>query len=268
MIKLIATDMDGTLLNEKGCLPEGFFEMLEKLKERNIKFVAASGRPYKTLYENFKPKSDYLDYICDNGSYVVLNDMQPVINGLKKDVVHAVIKACEKIENTVVILCGVNGAYHMPCSDDYLKEIDKYYIEKHVVDNIYDVDDNIFKIAICDLNISSENSYKVLNPLFGDENKVVVSGELWVDINGKSVNKGAALKEIQECFNISYEETMVFGDFYNDIEMLKEAHYSFVMENANDDMKQYGNFIAESNNDNGVIKAINEYVLKEEIVEV
>ena len=94
--------------------------MLEKLKERNIKFVAASGRPYKTLYENFKPKSDYLDYICDNGSYVVLNDMQPVINGLKKDVVHAVIKACEKIENTVVILCGVNGAYHMPCSDDYL----------------------------------------------------------------------------------------------------------------------------------------------------
>ncbi|WP_455796803.1 hypothetical protein [Clostridium butyricum] len=52
----------------------------------------------------------------------------------------------------------------MPCSDDYLKEIDKYYIEKHVVDNIYDVDDNIFKIAICDLNISSENSYKVLNP--------------------------------------------------------------------------------------------------------
>ncbi len=61
---------------------------------------------------------------------------------------------------------------------------------------------------------------------------------------------------------------MVFGDFYNDIEMLKEAHYSFVMENANDDMKQYGNFIAESNNDNGVIKAINEYVLKEEIAEV
>lgn len=264
MIKLIATDMDGTLLDENGRLPEKFFETLEKLKEKNIKFVAASGRPYPTLYENFKPKSDYLDYICDNGSYVVLNDREPVINGLKKEVVHDVIKACEKIENVVVILCGVNGAYHMPCPQEFLNEIDKYYIQKHVVDDLYTVDDNIFKIAVCDLNISADNSYKILNPLFGKENKVVVSGALWVDINGKYVNKGAALKEIQECYGISYEETMVFGDFYNDIEMLKEAHYSFVMENANEDMKQYGNFIAKSNREAGVIQAINEYVLKEE----
>lgn len=264
MIKLIATDMDGTLLDENGRLPENFFKTLEKLKEKNIKFVAASGRPYATLYENFKPESHYLDYICDNGSYVVLNDREPVINGLKKKVVHDVLKACEKIENIVVILCGINGAYHMPCPQEFLNEIDKYYVQKHVVDNLYDVDDNIFKIAICDLGISAENSYKILNPLFGEENKVVISGALWVDINGKNVNKGAALKEIQQCYNISYEETMVFGDFYNDIEMLKEAHYSFVMENANDDIKQYGNFIAKSNREFGVIQAIDEYVLKEE----
>ena len=56
---------------------------------------------------------------------------------------------------------------------------------------------------------------------------------------------------------------MVFGDFYNDIEMLQKAHYSFVMENANEDMKQYGNFIAKSNYENGVIDAIQNYVLKE-----
>lgn len=264
MIKLIATDMDGTLLDENGNLPEVFFETLEKLKEKNVKFVAASGRPYTTLYENFKPKSDYLDYICDNGSYVVLNDKKPVIHGLKKEVVHNVIKACEEIKNVVIILCGVNGAYHMPCSQEFLNEIDKYYVQKHVVDDLYTVDDNIFKIAICDLNISADNSYKILNPLFGKENKVVVSGALWVDINGKNVNKGVALKEIQESYDISYKETMVFGDFYNDIEMLKEAHYSFVMENANEDMKQYGNFIAKSNREFGVIKAIDEYVLNEE----
>lgn len=54
---------------------------------------------------------------------------------------------------------------------------------------------------------------------------------------------------------------MAFGDFYNDVEMLQSAHYSFVMENANDDMKQYGNYIAKKNTENGVIKAIEEYVL-------
>ena len=78
----------------------------------------------------------------------------------------------------------------------------------------------------------------------------------------KNVNKGAALEKIQKDENISYEETMVFGDFYNDIEMLGKAKFSFVMENANEDMKQYGNYIAKSNRDYGVIKAIEEYVLK------
>lgn len=94
------------------------------------------------------------------------------------------------------------------------------------------------------------------------EKKVVVSGELWVDINNKGVNKGYALEQIQKDENISFEETMVFGDFYNDIEMLQKAYYSFVMENANEDMKQYGNFIAKSNRENGVIQAINQYIFK------
>ena len=91
---------------------------------------------------------------------------------------------------------------------------------------------------------------------------VVVAGEIWLDIMNKNVNKGAALEKIQNDENISYEETMVFGDFYNDIEMLGKAKFSFVMENANEDMKQYGNYIAKSNRNYGVIKAIEEYVLK------
>lgn len=268
MIKLIATDMDGTLLDENGNLPQDFFEVLEKLNEKNIKFVVASGRSYSTLYKNFNPKSDNLDYICDNGSYVILNNKAPVINGLDKEVVNKVIKACENIDNIVVILCGVNGAYHMPCPEKFLKEIDKYYINKNIVADLYSVNDTIFKIAICDLNNSAQNSYKVLSPLFGDENKVVISGTIWLDINGKNVNKGVALKEIQEYYNISYEETMVFGDFYNDIEMLKEGYFSFVMENANEDMKKHGNFIAKSNKEYGVIHAINDFVLKEEYTEV
>ena len=124
------------------------------------------------------------------------------------------------------------------------------------------IDDDIFKITLCDLSGASNNSNKVLNPLFGDEFMVVVAGEIWLDIMNKNVNKGAALEKIQNDENISYEETMVFGDFYNDIEMLGKAKFSFVMENANEDMKQYGNYIAKSNRDYGVIKAIEEYVLK------
>ena len=55
MIKLIATDMDGTLLDENKKLPKDFFNILTKLEDKNIKFVVASGRPYATLYNDFKP---------------------------------------------------------------------------------------------------------------------------------------------------------------------------------------------------------------------
>lgn len=260
MIKLIATDMDGTLLDEKGNLPEGFFDIFHKLKENGIKFVVASGRPYYTLYENFKPISDELYYICDNGSCIAEENKKPKVDVMDKKQIEEIVKLCEDIPNTTLILCGVKGAYHKPCDDSFLNEINKYYIKKYIVDDLLNIDDDIFKITVCDLSISANNSYPIINEKFGEELKVVVSGELWVDINNKGVNKGYALEQIQKDENISFEETMVFGDFYNDIEMLQKAYYSFVMENANEDMKQYGNFIAKSNRENGVIQAINQYI--------
>ena len=59
------------------------------------------------------------------------------------------------------------------------------------------------------------------------------------------------------------DRTLAFGDYYNDIELLRHAKYSFVMENANKDMRQYGRYIAKSNNENGVLEAVKEYVLKQ-----
>ncbi|WP_297637493.1 HAD family hydrolase [uncultured Clostridium sp.] len=263
MIKLIATDMDGTLLDGKGNIPKEFFEIYKELKRKNVKFVAASGRPYKTLYQNFKPISDDLYYICDNGSYIVKEKDDSKISVIDKKHIKKMISECSKLDNVVPILCGTKGAYHMACDEEMLKEIDKYYLHKHIVEDLNSVDDEIFKIAVCDFNRSIENSYPHLNHIFGDEFKVVVSGAVWMDIMNQNIDKGYALEMIQKDMGISYEETMVFGDFYNDVEMLSKAKYSFVMENANEDMKQYGNFIARSNLENGVVQAIKEYVLKE-----
>lgn len=263
MIKLIATDMDGTLLDENGKLPADFFEVLEELKKKNVKFVVASGRPYFTLYENFKPVSDELYFICDNGSCVVEESKEFQISAIDKEYVKEIVEVCSSIEDIELVLCGTKGAYLKKCSKEFTDEMYKYYIKRTVVEDFSEIDDEIFKIAVCDLKDSKTNSYEVINKYFKDKLAVVVSGKRWVDISNKGVNKGTALAKIQQNENISYEETMVFGDFYNDVEMLKKAYYSFVMENANDDMKTYGNFIAESNKDKGVLKAINKFVLKD-----
>lgn len=261
MIKLIATDMDGTLLDENGELPKDFLSVVDTLAKNDIKFVVASGRSHPTLHNIFQPISDKLSYICDNGAFIVENKSISSMEIIDKEAVQNIIKTCKDIPNIQVTLCGTKGMYQTNCSDEFNKEIDKYYIAKNIVEDLLTVEDDIFKIAICDFADAHENSYKILEPKFGDDFSVVVSGKLWLDIMNKNVNKGIALEKIQKDLNVSYEETMVFGDFYNDIEMLKRAHYSFVMENANEDMKQYGNFIAKSNRESGVIKAIEEYVL-------
>ena len=96
MIKLIATDMDGTLLDENGKLPADFFEVLEELKKKNVKFVVASGRPYFTLYENFKPVSDELYFICDNGSCVVEESKEFQISAIDKEYVKEELSKLEE----------------------------------------------------------------------------------------------------------------------------------------------------------------------------
>lgn len=72
----------------------------------------------------------------------------------------------------------------------------------------------------------------------------------------KDVNKGVAVERIQKYYGIKPEETMVFGDYYNDIEMFKRGFYSFAMKHAPDEVKRYANFVAESNANDGVAQEI------------
>ena len=92
MIKLIATDMDGTLLNSKGVLPEDFFEVFTALQSKNILFAAASGRQYFTLLENFKPICDEMLFIAENGTYIVYKGEPLAVHALDKEVAHKLIQ--------------------------------------------------------------------------------------------------------------------------------------------------------------------------------
>jgi hydroxymethylpyrimidine pyrophosphatase-like HAD family hydrolase len=79
-----------------------------------------------------------------------------------------------------------------------------------------------------------------------------VSGKNWLDISDEKANKGNALKHVQQLLNVSKEETMVLGDYHNDIEMMQEANFSFAMENAHADIKELAKYSTKSNDDFGV----------------
>lgn len=260
MIRLIASDMDGSLLDENKQIPTEFYEILPQLKKRGISFVVASGRSYCTLKENFKAVSDQIDYICDNGAYVVYNG-ETRVDTIPAQLLHPILQACEELGDIQALLCGAHGTYHVPYTPEFNYEISNYYVNQHLVPSLKDVDDDIFKIAICDMKNPEKHAYPYLRERLGEKLNMQISGSCWMDIMNTGINKGAALKKIQSDMGITPQETMAFGDFYNDIELLKRAYYSFVMGNSNEDMRRYGNFVAASNSEAGVIKAIRQYVL-------
>lgn len=260
MIKFIATDMDGTLLNSNNEIHEDFYPMFQSLKEKDIIFAAASGRQYYNLLERFKDIKDDMMFIAENGTFVVYKGKELIVNSLEKNIAKELIEIGRTIPNSYVILCGKNSAYIESHDERLVKQTSKYYERYKIVEDLTSIDDDILKVTICDFNGSENNSNNYFDE-YRDKVQITVSGEIWLDIVAKGINKGVAINEIQNLLNIDYKETMVFGDYLNDLEMMSSAYHSYAMANAHDTLKKAARFIAKSNDENGVIQAIKSVAL-------
>ena len=257
MIKLIATDMDGTLLDSNNKINPEFYEVFEKLKEKDIIFAAASGRQYYNLLGRFEEIKDNMMFIAENGTFVVHKGEEIILNSLDRKIALGLIEIGQTIKNAYVILCGKKAAYIANTEERFMEQVNKYYAKVQIVDDLSKVDDDILKVTICDFSGSENNSYKYFTD-YSDKVQIAVAGEIWLDMMSKGVNKGLAISILQKLLNIKYEETMVFGDYLNDLEMMQSAYHSYAMENAHCDLKKVARFRAKSNDDNGVVKAIKE----------
>ena len=117
--------------------------------------------------------------------------------------------------------------------------------------------DEFFKVAVYHFEGSESHVYPHLRGL-EEHLQVKVSGKHWIDISDPSANKGNALKKLQHLFGISPEETMVFGDFNNDLEMLSEGYFSYAMANAHPNVKKIARFSTSSNDERGVERVLEE----------
>lgn len=269
MIKLIASDLDGTLLDNRGNIPNEFENIIKELSLKNIKFAIASGRNYREVVRRFDKYKNEIIFICDNGSSVYYKGECIYYNNLDKDIIDNLLKIGRKIPNSYVTLSGDKGFYAE--DESVVKNIKDICLNKEsvmYVDSLNNVDDIIFKVNIYDLIDAESNSYKeyAKHNLPGVD--IRPSGVEWLDIYGSNANKGAAIAIIQNMFNIDKKETMVFGDYLNDLDMMESSYYSYAMKNAHSKVKAVANFETDFINDeNGVIETIKKYVLKNELVE-
>ena len=262
-IRLIATDMDGTLLNSNGQLPSDFYTVFHKLREKDIIFAAASGRQYFTLLKNFKEVADDMLFIAENGSYVVYHGKAIAVHPLKRTLAHQLIEKGRTIEQSYIVLATSEGAYIESTDERFVREVNKYYVKCQVVDDLLSIRGDILKVTICDFKGAEHNSYLAYE-MFKDQVQMSIAGDIWLDMMANGVNKGKAIEDIQEQLGMGYEETMVFGDYLNDYEMLQKAYYSYAMANAHPNLKEIARFSAKSNDEDGVIQKIKEVVLKQD----
>lgn len=257
-IKFIASDMDGTLLDENSQLDPTFYDVFERLAEKGIMFAAASGRQYYSLAETFEALKDRMFFIAENGTLVMHQGQELYSCTIPKSEAAAIVEQVRLIKGAHLVLCGKKSAYIETQDPQALEEFAKYYHRCEYVEDVLSVNDDFIKIAVCHFNGTEEQVYPVINPLFGETHQVVVSGKIWLDVMNAIASKGAAIKHLQNTLGFSYEQTMSFGDYFNDVEMLKESYYSYAMENAHPEVKKLARFIAPSNQDAGVLKVINE----------
>lgn len=260
MVKLIATDMDGTFLNDQNQFPEDFYSVFNQLEQKGIIFGAASGRQYYNLVERFQEVQDKMLFIAENGSYVIYKGEEIFSNTLNKNDVKELLDIAREIDDIHIVLCGKKSAYFEPMNEKAMSEINKYYTRQQIVDDLLQVDDEILKISILDFKGAERNSFTHFKA-YREKLQVTIGGYVWLDIMNDGANKGVAMQKVQEFFNINAQQTMVFGDYLNDLEMMQQAYYSYAMANAHEQIKDIARFKAKTNNEAGVTAVIKEYLV-------
>ncbi len=257
MIKLIASDIDGTLVKDGTCeINEEIFDCIRKLHNRGIIFVAATGRHSVSIDNLFAPVADKIFYVSDNGAYIGMKGRSLFLNGLERSVSTELVDDLH-LNPKLLPVAATKTSYYIDKYDEKFMDWLKYGYQGSVkyVEDFSLLDEEILKISVYCENIYNEADYII--DKYKDKMNVKYSGTMWLDCSAKGVSKGYAIKTIQESLGISERETLVFGDHCNDIEMLESAYYSFAMDNAVDELKAVARFQTKSNVSDGVLDILN-----------
>ena len=247
MIKLVASDLDGTLLlNKAQSLPEEIFPLIRQLQEMGIIFVAASGRQYPNMRKLFAPVASEISYISENGALAVDHGEVLYQDSFDRELANEIISAIMEKKDAEFTCSAKDYHYLMPKTkkfhDHMLYEVKN---ECRFVKSLDEMTDPIMKLAVFEPCGLTEESVKYWTGRFGKDCVVVTSGNEWIDFIPFGTNKAKGIIEYQKRYHISPEECLTFGDEYNDIEMLKAVKYGFAMAHSKEGVRAAASYVTE-----------------------
>lgn len=260
-IKLVATDMDLTLLADDKSMPVGVDERIDALAKNGVLFCAASGRPALALRESFPAHHQDMALVADNGASVYLRDELVYRDLIDRDLYHEVLALATATEGSVPVLCAFDDAYVLERDRCHEDVVSIYYRSITYVESFeeLDVDSNKISIYFPGWDSKQKND-EVYSPAFASRLYLTCAGNEWLDFMNIGVDKGSGIRHLAQHLGIDLSDIAAFGDTYNDIPMLDIVGHSYVMANAAEHMHDHGKFLAPSNNEAGVLTVIDHIV--------
>ena len=246
--RLIALDMDGTLLDGDGRVPDAFWPLLETARSRGITLAPASGRQLATLQQMFP---DCEDFIAENGAVVARRGEVVSTTALPEAPVQRLLSALPNAPfaaHAVVCAPSVAATVALPPAVD--AEVDKYYASRTLLGD--GSASPTIKIALYVESDAERDAYPWVRELV-PELRAVVSGKHWVDLMHPDADKGLALAQLAEAMGVAMSETAAFGDYLNDLGMLRAAGHAVAMGNAHEDVKAVADEVVGTNTDGAAV---------------
>jgi Cof subfamily protein (haloacid dehalogenase superfamily) len=267
--KLLCTDMDGTLLNDKKEIGKKTLDAIKKAEEKGVKVVISTGRLFTSAEAYANIVGVKAPIISSNGAYIREKDRDEVI-----------YKSLLGEENCLFILkilkkYGMIPNYHTPDAI-YTEESDSAYFKMYAIGNStikvnivtdwdnalnahkYEivkciaVEDDLEKLSLAKAEMSANESLEVVSSHYNN-----------FEVMQKGVSKGRAVEILAAYYGIKKEEIICIGDNENDLTMIEYAGLGVAMGNSSEAIKAIANYVTLDNNEDGVAKVIEEFILKE-----
>ncbi len=268
MYKLVAIDMDGTLLKEDKTISERTKKAIQSAREKGVTVVLATGRPIEGVSRYLEELNMYTehDYVLSyNGALIQKTKSKEAVAkvALKGEDLHYLRKLSDELGVNIHAFSEKRGLI-TPKNSKYTEveaEINNIEIHEMNIDNIPD-DEVMIKIMMIDEpEILGEAMEKLPKEVY-EKYTVVRSAPFFLEFLNKSVNKGVGVELLAKHLGVKQEEVITFGDAGNDLHMIEYAGLGVAMGNAFDEVKEAANYITDTNENDGVAKAIEKFILE------
>lgn len=266
MYRMVVTDLDGTLLNNKKQVSEGNRKAIQKLKDQDVRFVMATGRS-DVMTRAYTNKIENAEIVIGCDGAIIRNIRTGKIlyeNHISSETCHKTFKICQKYGLDYYVFAKDELVSDDPQNERFLLhqkfnqtvEEDEQ-IPMQVVEDLdqYVNDHIVYKIVVSHDNTSYLDEVADVIKKETDAD-AIRSGKRVLAVKARGVSKAEAIKKLAQVLNIQIKDIIAFGDEVNDMEMLRLVGLGIAMENADDVVKEAANQIAGNNDEDGVGKAL------------